>query len=149
MKILKADTHVLVCDGANTILFKNVGDGVHPELSLVLSQKQFVPPTRELGADAPSRVYQSVGARRSSVEQPDLHEREEERSARAIAEDIEARRSSDEIRSLIVVAPPRFLAHLRRFFPNAVRMIVVAEIAKDLTRLPAHEIEAYLGTHLQ
>jgi protein required for attachment to host cells len=99
MKILKAGTHVLVCDGANTLLLKNVGDAIAPKLSVVHSQKQSVPPTRELGRDAPPRVHQRVGTKRSSMERPHLHDRQEERFARDIAQDIEARLSSDKIGS--------------------------------------------------
>jgi protein required for attachment to host cells len=148
MKVLKANTHVLVCDGANALLLKNVGDAITPKLSVVHSQKQSVPPTRELGRDAPPRVFQRVGAKRSSVERPDLHDLQEERFARDIAKDIEARLSSDEIEALIVAAPPRFLADLRKFFPNSVRKVIVAELAKNLTNLPTKEIEDYIVVQL-
>ena len=148
MKIMKAGTYVLVCDGANAILLKNDGDAIAPKLGVVHSQKQSVPPTRELGRDAPPRVHQRVGAKRSSVERPDLHDRQEERFAREIVQDIQARMSSDKIGALIVVAPPRFLADLRRFFPGPVRKIIVAEIAKDLTNLPTQEIEDYIVVQL-
>jgi protein required for attachment to host cells len=43
-----------------------------------------------------------------------------------------------------VVAPPKTLAELRNAFHSDVKACVVAEINKDLTRHPVHEIEKHL-----
>lgn len=40
----------------------------------------------------------------------------------------------------IIVAAPSFLGELRRHMPKAVKDRVVAEISKDLSKLPAHEL---------
>lgn len=52
---------------------------------------------------------------------------------------------SGDYRALIVVAPPRTLAVLRKRFGRAVRERIVAEIGKDLTNHPVSEIAAILG----
>jgi protein required for attachment to host cells len=50
-----------------------------------------------------------------------------------------------EIKSLLVVAPPRALGVLRDKFPASLQAIVTAELAKDLVRLPTGEIERHLA----
>ena len=41
---------------------------------------------------------------------------------------------------LVVVAAPQMLGDLRQAFPEGLRKVIVAEIAKDFTKLPAHEL---------
>ena len=45
---------------------------------------------------------------------------------------------------LIVVAPARTLAELRQRFSKELRATVMAELDKDLTKHPVHEIERLL-----
>ena len=46
---------------------------------------------------------------------------------------------------LVVVAPPRTLAELRRAFHAEVKSRIVAEIDKDLTKEPIYEIERHFA----
>ena len=48
------------------------------------------------------------------------------------------------VKSLIVVAPPRALADLRNAFHADVRSRILAEIDKDLTNHPIYDIEKRL-----
>ena len=50
-----------------------------------------------------------------------------------------------EVKSLVIVAPPRALGVLRQAYSHNLRAAVQAEIDKDLVRLPVHEIEKHLG----
>ena len=45
---------------------------------------------------------------------------------------------------LIVVAPPRTLAELRKAFHSDVKASIITEINKDLTKHPIGEIERHL-----
>ena len=49
------------------------------------------------------------------------------------------------VKALIVVAPPRTLAELRKEFCSDVKACILAEINKDLTRHPIAEIEKHLA----
>jgi protein required for attachment to host cells len=49
------------------------------------------------------------------------------------------------VKALVVVAPPRTLADLRHAFGVDVKKRIIAEIDKDLTKHPIHEIEARLA----
>jgi protein required for attachment to host cells len=48
------------------------------------------------------------------------------------------------VKALVVVAPPRTLADLRVAFHSDVKSRIIAEIDKDLTKHPLHEIEKHL-----
>ena len=50
------------------------------------------------------------------------------------------------VKALIVAAPPRTLADLRRAFHASVKDSIIAEIDKDLTKQPIYEIEKHLST---
>ena len=43
-----------------------------------------------------------------------------------------------------MIAPPRTLSDLRKAFHNDVKKMIVAEIDKDLTKMPIDEIERHL-----
>ena len=141
---IPAGGHVLVCDGSKALLLENAGDEKFPNLRTAQVSEIENPPTREQGRDKPTRVFESVGHHRSSAEQPDIHDRREEAFAREVAEAVDRARLSGGVQSLIVVAPPRMLADLRRFLSDQTRALVAAEIDKDLTNHPVHEIEKYL-----
>ena len=49
------------------------------------------------------------------------------------------------VKELVVIAPPRTLAELRRAFHSEVKSRIVAEIDKDLTKQPIYEIEKHLA----
>ena len=46
--------------------------------------------------------------------------------------------------AILVAAPPRTLADLRRAFHADVKAKIVAEVDKDLTKHPVDQIEAHL-----
>ncbi len=49
------------------------------------------------------------------------------------------------VEALVVVAPPRALADLRKAFHPNVKKRIVAEIDKDLTKHPVDQIEKHLA----
>jgi protein required for attachment to host cells len=48
------------------------------------------------------------------------------------------------VKAIVIVAPPRTLAELRHALHADVKSRIVAEIGKDLTKLPIGEIEKHL-----
>ncbi|WP_080586131.1 host attachment protein [Bradyrhizobium elkanii] len=80
---------------------------------------------------------------RGAVEPTDWHELEEYRFTRRIAraaEEIVRRRTT----AFVIAAPPRTLAQLRATLATDVKRHIIAEIPKDLTRLPVGEIERHI-----
>jgi protein required for attachment to host cells len=139
------DAFVFVGDGRKALFLRNEGD----EKFLNLKTEQVLidqnPPTREHGSDQPGRAFASVGSRRSAMEDADWHELEEQRFAHEIAAALHRIVRERKVKSLVIVAPPRTLAELRRAFHSEVKNCIVAEIDKDLTKQPIYEIEKHLA----
>ena len=138
------DARVLVGDGRKALILRNQGDDVYPNLQVERTLENAEnPATHVQGSDRPGRVF-ATGSRRSAVEETDRHEMSEERFAKEIIEALEQLCARDKPASLVIVAPPRMLAQLRAGLPNSIKPLVTAEIDRDLTKAPVHEIEKHL-----
>lgn len=142
LKIASGDW-VVVCDGQKALILENAGDEKFPNLKTVKVYDEKIPPTHELGTDAPGRSFSSVGQGRSSMEQTDWHTQEEERFLRRLVGDLEAVLNGG-ARPLILVAPPRALGVIREVSSKNFKAALKAEIDKDYVRMPVHEIEKHL-----
>jgi protein required for attachment to host cells len=146
MRELKIDKGgwIVVCDGAKALVLENAGGRMQPSLR---TRKVFDHPdakTRELGTDKPGRSFNSVGMRRSAMEQVDWHKQEEDRFLKGLAEHLDKAVLAGEAKALIVVAPSRALGVLRSCFTEHVRQAIEAEVEKDLVKTPVREIEQQL-----
>jgi protein required for attachment to host cells len=99
-----------------------------------------------MGTDAPGRAHSSVGQGRSSVEQTDWHDQAEQAFLTELAQKLEAAVNAHQVKSLIMVAPPRALGMIRLHYGHALRGAVRAELDKDYVKMPVHEIEKHLTT---
>jgi protein required for attachment to host cells len=139
------DTWILVGDGRKALVLQNSGTPQEPSLTVLDVLKDGDnPPTHAQGADRPGRVMQSADGRRSSVEQTDWHEIAETKFAETVAARLNAAAQDRRFEQLIVVAPPNTLAALRKTLDPKTAQLVVAEVAKDLTKHPVHEIARVL-----
>jgi protein required for attachment to host cells len=136
---------VVVADGARALILENVGDRLYPDLRTKEVFRQPDLKTSELGSDQPGRAFSSVGSGRSAVEQTDLHDLEERRFLTKLAERLDKAVLSGEIKSLVLVAPPRALGMLRGVFSKLVREAVREEIEKDYVKMPVDEIAKHLA----
>jgi protein required for attachment to host cells len=136
---------VVVCDGAKALILENVGDGMHPNLKTREVYEQESAKTHEQGTDAPGRSINSVGNRRSAMEQTDWHTQQEQRFLADLAKRLDAAVTKGETRSIVLVAPPRALGLLRQAYSGGLRGALKAEIDKDLVKMPVHEIEKKLA----
>jgi protein required for attachment to host cells len=135
---------VVVCDGGKALMLENIGDEVFANLKTRETHGNSNPPTREQGTDEPGRVFQSVSGARSAMEQADWHEQSEHEFLTRLAARLDAAVKAGQIKSLIIVAPPRALGVIRNAYTPALRAAVKAEIDKDLVRMPVHQIEKHL-----
>lgn len=135
---------VVVCDGAKALVLENVGDAKFPNLKTrqVYEQKDLA--THELGADKPGRTHSSVGHGSSAVTQTDWHNQAEQTFLTELAQRLNAAVASHQVKSMILVAPPRALGMIRPAYSPALRGAVRAEVDKDFVKLPVHEIEKHL-----
>ncbi|RDV03691.1 host attachment protein [Undibacter mobilis] len=135
---------VVVCDGAKALILENVGDAKFPNLKMREVFEHKALNTHELGTDAPGRSFSSVGHSRSAVGQTDWHTQEEESFLADLASKLDHAVNTHQVKSMIVVAPPRALGFLRQAYGHGLKAAVRAEIDKDLVKLPVHEIEKHL-----
>ncbi|WP_342643934.1 host attachment family protein [Rhodoligotrophos ferricapiens] len=137
------DEHVLVCDGRKGFLLHNEGDATDLNLKVEQVFKAGENPSAAAqGADRPGR-QQGRNFPTSAFEQTDWHQRVETEFVREVAEAINALANGKALGPLVVIAPPQALAEIRRHLHPAVT--VKAELSKELTNLPAHEIENHLA----
>ena len=143
--IIPHDGFVFVGDGRKALFLRNDGDDKFPHLK---TERVFVdrnnPPTREHGTDQPGRTFSGIDGRRGALEQADWHELEERHFAREVAAALVKVVRERKVKALVVAAPPRTLSELRQAFHADVKTRIVAEIDKDLTKLPVYEIERHL-----
>jgi protein required for attachment to host cells len=145
MTKLPHDALVFIGDGRKALFLRNVGDEKFPDLRTERVFAEENPPTREQGSDRPGRGFARAGAhRRSSMEQTDWHQLEEHRFAERVAAALENEVRRRDVPALVIAAPPRALADLRRAFHADVKARIIAEVDKDLTRHPIAEIQTHL-----
>lgn len=94
--------------------------------------------------DQDARSKRAGTNQRSGVETTDWHELEEHRFASHVATAMEHLVRARHVKALVIAAPPRTLADLRRALHADVKDRIVAEIAKDLTKHPVVEIERHI-----
>jgi protein required for attachment to host cells len=135
---------VFVGDGTKALVLRNDGDAQILNLKTERVFTDANPATHEQGTDRPGRAFSSVGAGRSSVAQTDWHKLEEHRFAEQVAAMLQRIVRERGVEALVVVAPPRALADLRKAFHPDVKRKIIAEIDKDLTKHPIDQIEKHL-----
>ncbi len=142
---IEQDEWVIVCDGAKALFLQNAGDSKFPNLQTREVMEQEVPPTSELGTDKPGRSHSSVGPGRSSVQQTDFHTQQEEEFLRSIMIKLDTAAQSGQMKSIILVAPPRAIGVLRQHYTHALKQAVREEVQKDYVKMPVYEIEKHLA----
>ena len=146
----KPITWVLVADGSRARLF--VRQPSDASLSPALDQELIGTnlPSREIGSDRPGRTFDSGGQGRHAKEPPtDPARHAQAEFAREIALLLDDKRKAHAFDRIVVVAAPRFLGELRSMMPQQLRDLVAAEIAKDLTKSPPHELQQRLTELLE
>ena len=129
---------------ARRCVLRNEGNLLHPNLKTEQVFANDNPPNREQGTDKPGRSFASVGSRRSAMEQADWHELEEQRFAKDVADTLYALVLERNVEALVIAAPPKILAELRKSMHQEVAKRVIAEVDKNLTNQPVDEIEKVL-----
>lgn len=140
-------TWVLVADGARArmLLAKGRGQGLEP-----VAEAEWRPsrePTRELGTDKPGRAFESAspGLRHAMEPKVAWQRFEKARFAREVAEMLAEAARREAFDAIVIVAPPQALGDLRAILDAAVAARITAEIPKDLTNVPLHDLPRHLA----
>lgn len=142
----KTKTWILVADGARArvLVSEGWGSGLTP-----VEGKSFevhIPPTRELGAEKPSRGYSPSHGQPFAVEtHADWHRQAKEKFLKSMADVLKEGAKARAFDRLVLVAPPQALGDLRAALAGKIEKMVVAEINKDLTHLSLRDLEKHLA----
>jgi protein required for attachment to host cells len=136
---------VLVADAARARLFQveQPQQSLTPALDEELIGTNL--PSRDIASDRPGRSFDSGGQGRHAMEpstDPARHAQTE--FARDVVRLLDGKRRSGAFDRLIVVAAPQFLGDLRALMPQQLQATVAAEVDKDLSKMPRHELQDHL-----
>jgi protein required for attachment to host cells len=138
---------VLVADGRKTLFFRNHGDENQIDLRTEAHEERQDRKDREIKSDAPGTVQQSAGYGRSTYEETDFHQQEEDRWIKDVAEELKTRVLRNDFDSLAIIAPPKALGTLKKCLHKEVERRVVCTINKEMSGRPIPDIEALLTDH--
>ena len=137
---------VLVADGRKVLFFRNHGDENQIDLRTEAHDEREDRKDSDIKADAPGAVKQSAGYGRSTYEETDFHQQEEDRWIKDAAEELKARVLRNDFEALAIVAPPKALGVLKKCLHKEVERRIVCTINKEMSGRPIPEIEAMLTT---
>ena len=136
---------VVVADGRKLLFLRNEGDAEIPNLQV---EKTLIdkhnPSTADQGSDSPGSAFSSAGPGRSSYEQTDFHQLEEDRFAAEAADLLKDRALRNDFESLIIIAPPKTLGEMRKHYHREVSDRLAGELDRDLTGHTVPQIEQAL-----
>jgi protein required for attachment to host cells len=141
-------TYILIADGARARLLLSEGRGKALTEVPGSDIRTDLKPDQELSSDRPGRVHESANVSRHAIEREDLHRKEKERFAQSLAESLEKRFANREYERLVIAAAPETLGIIRSALSDKVRAVIMAEVAKDLTKIPNPQIRPHLGEDL-
>ena len=99
---------------------------------------------RELKTDAPGTAAASAGQGRSSMEETDFKQQEEDNWVKDAAENLRMRALKNDFQHLCIIAPPKALGVLRKQLHKEVEKRVVCSINKEMSGRPIPDIEALI-----
>lgn len=143
-------TWILVADGQRAAVYRNDGPGKGLKAEPDLDFERSGPRTHDMISDKPGRMKASAGASGSAgmTARTDPHEAAEMAFAERLAEMLDRAAASKSYDRLIVAAPPKMLGHLRNVVAAATQKLIVAEIAKDLTKIEPVKLADHFVEHL-
>ena len=138
---------VLVADGRKMLFFRNNGDENQIDLRTEAHDARYERKDREIKTDAPGTTKQSFGYGRSTYEEPDFQQQEEDRWIKDAADDLKARVLRGDFEALAIVAPPKALGVLKKSLHKEVEKRIVCTVNKEMSGRPIPDIEALLDGH--
>ena len=138
---------VLVADGRKMLFFRNHGDENQIDLRTEAHDEREDRKDREIKTDAPGTVQQSAGYGRSTYEETDFQQQEEDRWIKEAAEELKTRALRNDFDALAIVAPPKALGILRKELHKEVERRIICTVNKEMSGRPIPDIEALLNGH--
>jgi len=134
-------TWIVVADGARARAFENrgPGKGLVPVGGFNFNEPHLR--DRDIEADKPGRAFSSVGHGRSAIEpETDPSDYREAAFAKKLADQLRDRFENGAFDRLILAADPTALGNLRDALTAELDKTIMAELPKDLTRVPLGDL---------
>ena len=138
---------VLVADGTKVLYLRNHGDENQIDLRTESHDQREDRKDRDIKTDAPGTTKQSGGYGRSTYEETDFQQQEEDRWVKDAAEELRARALRNDFEALAIVAPPKALGTLKKCLHKEVEKRIVCTVNKEMSGRPIPDIEALLNGH--
>jgi protein required for attachment to host cells len=139
---------ILVADGRKMLFFRNHGDENQIDLRTEAHDaRRYQRKDREIKTDAPGTTKQSFGSGRSTYEEADFQQQEEDRWIKEAADELKARVLRNDFDALAIVAPPKALGVLKKCLHKEVQRRIVCTVNKEMSGRPVPDIEALLNGH--
>lgn len=138
---------VLVADGKKTLFLRNHGDENQIDLRTEAHDERQDRKDRDIKSDAPGTVQQSAGYGRSTYEETDFKQQEEDRWIKDVADELKVRVLRNDFDALAIVAPPKALGVLKKCLHKEVERRIVCTVNKEMSGRPIPDIEALLNGH--
>ena len=135
---------VLVADGRKMLFFRNQGDENQMDLRTEAHDARYERKDREIKTDAPGTTKQSAGFGRSTYEEPDFQQQEEDRWIKDAADELRARVLRNDFDALAIIAPPKALGVIKKCLHKEVEKRLVCTVNKEMSGRPVPDIEALL-----
>ena len=140
---------VLVADGRKMLFFRNRGDENQIDLRTESHDARQDRKDRYFKTDAPGTEKQSFGFGRSTYEETDFHQLEEDRWIKDAADELKARVLRGDFEALAIVAPPKALGVLKKYLHKEVQKRIVCTVNKEMSGRPVPDIEALIENAMQ
>src|SRR5690242_5538312 len=140
---------VLVADGRKMLFFRNHGDENQIDLRTESHDARQDRKDRYFRTDAPGMEKQSFGFGRSTYEETDFQQLEEDRWIKDAADELKTRVLRGDFDALAIVAPPKALGVLKKCLHKEVEKRIVCTVNKEMSGRPVPDIEALLRNAMQ
>jgi protein required for attachment to host cells len=141
---------VMVADGRKMLFFRNRGDENQLDLRTEAHDaRKYQRKDGEIKTDAPGLVKQSFGYGRSTYEEPDFQQQEEDRWIKDAADELKKRALRNDFDALAIVAPPKALGVLKKCLHKEVGKRIVCTVNKEMSGRPVPDIEALLAGEMR
>ncbi len=148
MAKIQNGTWVVVADSEKFLFLRNLTDHANPNLEQFEKETEENPSDFEQSANRPGRMNDGGEGQKSALDDTDWHELQKERFAKDLSDRLYKEAHAGAFEKLIIVAAPKILGILRDEMHQEVTNRVVAEIDKNLTGHPVHEIEKLVKREL-
>src|SRR6478609_11067485 len=138
---------VFVTDGRKLLFLRNRGDENQIDLRTEAHDEREDRKDHEIKSDAPGTTKQSGGYGRSTYEEPDFQQQEEDRWVKDAADELKARVLRNDFEALAIVAPPKALGVLKKCLHKEVEKRIVCTVNKEMSGRPIPDIETLLNGH--